>query len=161
MGSPSMDTDKFSLRWNDFDENFKKSYRELREKDLLSDVTLATDDGQYIHAHKIILSTGSHFFNDIFAKTNNQNNMLIYLKGIKGFELEPVLDFLYYGEASISHEDLKVFLEIGKELMVKGMDGDTTSIEGSGPEDFNKCQMKEDFSTENGFNHAKSFDSSE
>merc|ERR1719481_278131 len=117
--------DKFSLRWNDFEANFKDGFRELREDKRLCDVTLATDDGRYIQAHKIILSTGSHVFNHIFLNESNHtyNNMLIFLKGIKSSELEPVLDFLYHGEASIAHEDLKDFLATGKELKVKGMDG--------------------------------------
>ena len=77
--------DKFCLRWNDFEANFKHGFRELREDKRLCDVTLATDDGRYIQAHKMILSTGSHFFNHIFLSESNHtyNNMLI-LVGILG-----------------------------------------------------------------------------
>ena len=55
--------------------------RIIREDQRLFDVTLVTDDGQHIQGHKLILSAGSHFFGDIFLKSN-QTNMLIYLKGI-------------------------------------------------------------------------------
>ena len=84
-------------------------------------VTLVTDDGQHIKAHKIILSAGSHFFSDIFLKSN-QTNMLIYLKGIDSVQLEYILDFLYNGKASVGQEELKEFLETGKELRVKGFE---------------------------------------
>ena len=70
------------------------------------DVTLVTDDGQHIEAHKTILSAGSLFFSDIFLKSN-QTNMLIYLKGINSVQLEHLLDFIYNGEASVGQEDLK------------------------------------------------------
>jgi len=113
--------DKFCLNWNGYDTNIRESFRKLREDQRLFDVTLVTDDGQHIQAHKIILSAGSHFFSDIFLKSN-QTNMLIYLKGINSVQLENLLDFLYNGEASVGQEELKEFLETGKELQVKGFD---------------------------------------
>merc|ERR1712173_254288 len=88
----------------------------------LFDVTLATDDGHHIQAHKIILSAGSNFFKDIFTRSN-YNNMLIYLKGINRVELESVIDFIYNGEALISHDELEVFMKTAKELDVKGFEG--------------------------------------
>ena len=67
------------------------------------DVTLATDNGQHIQAHKMILSAGSNFFSDIFMKSDH-TNMLIYLNGISSVELEQVTAFLYNGETSIAQE---------------------------------------------------------
>jgi len=112
--------EKFCLKWNDFDENIRDYFRTLRKDQRLFDVTLATDDGQQVQAHKIILSAGSHFFSDIFQKCNHAN-MLIYLKGIRSADLEHVTDFMYNGEASISQVEIKEFLETGKELRVKGL----------------------------------------
>merc|ERR1719508_521625 len=89
----------------------------------LFDVTLVTDDGQHIQAHKIILSAGSHFFSDIFMKSNH-SNMLVYLKGISSDKLEPVIDFIYNGEVFITQEQLEVFIETGNELLVKGLEGE-------------------------------------
>ena len=70
--------DKWCMKWNEFDTNIREYLRILREDQRLFDVTLVTDDGQHIQAHKIILSAGSHFFSDIFLKSN-QTNMLIFL----------------------------------------------------------------------------------
>ena len=53
--------DKLCMKWNEFDTNIRKYLRILREDQRLFDVTLVTDDGQHIQAHKIILSAGSHF----------------------------------------------------------------------------------------------------
>ena len=82
------------------------------------DVTLVTDDGQHIQAHRMILSAGSQFFSDIFLKSN-QTNILIYLKGINSVQLKHILDFVYNGEASVEQDDLKEFIETGKELRVR------------------------------------------
>jgi len=118
--------DKFCLNWNGYDTNIRESFRKLREDQRLFDVTLVTDDGQHIPAHKIILSAGSQFFSDIFLKSN-QTNMLIYLKGINSVQLDYFLDFIYNGEASIGQEDLKEFLETGKEFQVKGFEAYVSS----------------------------------
>ena len=109
------------MKWNEFDTNIREYLRILREDQRLFDVTLVTDDGQHIQAHKIILSAGSHFFSDIFLK-NNQTNMLIYLKGINSVHLKHLLDFIYNGEASVGQDELKEFIETGKEMRVKGFE---------------------------------------
>merc|ERR1719186_1368748 len=106
--------EKFCLKWNEFETNIRESFKELREEQNHFDVTLATDDGHLIEAHKIILSAGSKFFRDILRQTKHPSPF-IYLKGI-----ERVVDFLYNGEAFIAQEDLNKFLEAAKELQIKG-----------------------------------------
>merc|ERR1712129_364274 len=75
----------------------------------------------------MVLSAGSHLFSDIFKKTNHFN-MLIYLKGISSAEIEPVVDFLYNGEAFVDHDYVKTFLGTAKELQVKGLSGEFGGI---------------------------------
>merc|ERR1712179_362579 len=113
--------DKWCMKWNEFDTNIREYLRIIREDKRMFDVTLVTDDGQHMQAHKVVLSAGSHFFSDIFLKSN-QTSMLIYLKGINSVQLKCLLDFIYNGEASIGQEELKEFLETGKELQVKGFE---------------------------------------
>ena len=60
--------------------------------------------------------------------------MLVYLKGISSDKLEPVIDFLYNGEAFITQDQVKVFIETGKELQVKGLEGELTGVEEKTPE---------------------------
>merc|ERR1719186_2238816 len=83
--------EKFCLRWNEFETNIRESFRELREEQNHFDVTLATDDGHQIEAHKIILSAGSNFFSKILRQTKH-SSPFIYLKGINRVELEYVID---------------------------------------------------------------------
>ena len=118
---------KVSMNWNGYDSNIRTSFRKLREELRLFDVTLVTDDGKHIQAHKVILSAGSNFFSDIFMKSNN-GNMLVYLKGISSDKLEPVINFIYNGEVVITQEQLGVFIEMGKELKVKGIEDELTGI---------------------------------
>merc|ERR1712126_3227 len=116
----TMDTEKFCLKWNEFEENVRNTFKAFRNDQKLCDVTLATDDGHQVKAHKIILSAGSDFFSEIFSKCN-QTNMLVYLKGIRKTNLENITNFLYNGEALITQNDLNDFLETAQELKVKGL----------------------------------------
>ena len=115
-----MATEKFCLKWNEFEKNIRHSFRCLRKDKTLFDVTLATDDGHHVQAHRLILSAGSDFFGDIFSKCN-QTNMLIYLKGVSKIDIENIADFLYDDEALVSQEQLNSFLETAQELKIKGL----------------------------------------
>merc|ERR1712055_416796 len=66
-------------------------------------------------------------FSNIFMKSNH-GNMLVYLKGISSDKLEPIIDFIYTGEVFITQEQLKVFIETGKGLLVKGLEGEMTGV---------------------------------
>ena len=109
------------------DSNFGEFFSRVRKDQHLADVTLVTDDGQHLQAHKIILSAGSHFFDSVFTKSNH-SNMLVYLKGISSGHLEQVIDFIYKGEVSIAQEEINIFIETGKELQIKGLEGELTGI---------------------------------
>ena len=118
--------DKLCFRSNAF--NVKESFRKFREYEGLFDVTLATEDGQEIKAHKIILSAGSYFFSDIFLR-NNHPNMYIFLKGVSKPELLQVTEFLYNGEASISKDEVKDFFETAQFLQIKGLQEDLQTLD--------------------------------
>ena len=115
MGS----SEKFCLRWNDFEANISSAFRDLKNEKDFSDVTLACADGQ-IEAHKVILAGSSPFFNRILKK-NSHSHPLIYLKGIKFSDVEAVLNFIYHGKVNIEEANLNDFLEVAEELEVKGL----------------------------------------
>jgi len=115
MGS----TEKFCLRWNDFESNISGAFRELREDKDFFDVTLACDDDQ-IQAHKVILSACSPFFRQIL-KRNKHDHPLLYMKGVRYIDLVSVLNFMYHGEVNIAQEELNSFLATAEDLQVKGL----------------------------------------
>jgi len=115
MGS----TEKFCLRWNDFESNISVAFRELREEKDFFDVTLACEDSQ-VQAHKVILSACSPFFRNILRRNPHQHPLL-YLKGVQYKELLSVLNFMYMGEVNVAQEELNSFLAVAEELRVKGL----------------------------------------
>ena len=108
-----MASDKFCLKWNDFQENVNSSFATLRVDHTLADVTLVCEDGQQLQAHKVILATSSPFFQKLF-NLNKHANQLIFMRGIKQQDLEAVMDFLCYGEANVYQENLDNFLMISQ-----------------------------------------------
>ena len=54
-------TEKLCLQWNDFKDNVKSAFGNLRESADFADVTLACEDGNQIEAHKVVLTASSPF----------------------------------------------------------------------------------------------------
>jgi len=120
-------SEKFCLRWNDFESNISVAFRELREEKDFFDVTLACDDSQ-IQAHKVILSACSPFFRNVLRRNPHQHPLL-YLKGVKYKELLCVLNFMYQGEVNVAQEELNSFLAVAEDLRVKGLTQNNSSGE--------------------------------
>jgi len=117
-----MTSEKFCLRWNDFETNISDAFRELRKDKDFFDVTLACENEQ-IQAHKVILSACSSFFRNILRRNVHQHP-LVYLKGVKFGDLQSVLNFMYQGEVSVAQEELNSFLAVAEDLKVKGLTQD-------------------------------------
>eukprot|EP00092_Neocalanus_flemingeri_P050284 GFUD01058075.1.p1 GENE.GFUD01058075.1~~GFUD01058075.1.p1 ORF type:complete len:354 (+),score=73.88 GFUD01058075.1:262-1323(+) len=120
-------SEKFCLRWNDFETNISVAFRELREEKDFFDVTLACDDSQ-IQAHKVILSACSPFFRNVLRRNPHQHPLL-YLKGVKYKELLSVLNFMYMGEVNVAQEELNSFLSVAEDLRVKGLTQNNSNSE--------------------------------
>jgi len=115
----TMGSEKFCLRWNDFESNISSAFKELRDDKDFFDVTLACEDEQ-IQAHKVILSACSPFFRNILRRNTHQHPLL-YLKGIKYSDIQSVLNFMYHGEVNVAQEELNSFLAVAEDLRVKGL----------------------------------------
>ena len=79
--------EKLCLQWNDFQDNIKSAFGNLREDKDFSDVTLACEDGQQFEAHKVILAAASPFFQNVLAKNNKHPHPLIFMRGVKSFDM--------------------------------------------------------------------------
>ena len=113
-------SEKLCLQWNDFQDNVKSAFGNLRECTDFNDVTLACEDGRQIEAHKVVLAASSPFFQTVLKK-NKHSHPLIYMRGVKSVDLMAIVDFLYFGEANVFQEDLDSFLALAEELELKGL----------------------------------------
>ena len=113
-------SEKLCLQWNDFNSNVNKAFGNLREDNDFSDVTLASEDGHQVEAHKVILAAASPFFKEMLLKKKH-SHPLIYMRGVKTDILIAMVDFLYTGEAKVSQESLDSFLAVASDLKLKGL----------------------------------------
>jgi len=112
-------SEKFCLRWNDFETNISSAFREIREEKDFFDCTLSCGTRQ-IQAHKLILSACSPFFRSVLRQNPHQHPLL-YLKGVEFNDLQAVLNFMYHGEVNVAQEELNSFLSVAEDLKVKGL----------------------------------------
>ena len=107
-------SEKFCLKWNDFQKNVKTAFVDLRTDSDFTNVTLACEDDHQIEAHKVVLAASSPVFQNL-VKRNKHSHPLVYLRGLKTEDLLAVVDFLYYGETNIYQENLDTFLNIAED----------------------------------------------
>ena len=87
-----MTTEKFFLKWTDFQYNISNAYQELGSNLDFSDLTLVCEDDQHFEAHRIILSACSPFF-------SKHSHPMIYMKGLNANELGAIVDLQLKGLA--------------------------------------------------------------
>ena len=115
-------SEKFCLKWNDFDTNVTNSFRKLRTEDDFYDVTLVSSDYKQVSAHRLVLSTCSDYFRNILTHSKHSNPLLC-LEGITSNEISQVLDYIYNGELQIYQENLERFLQIAQRFQLEGLIG--------------------------------------
>ena len=111
---------EFCLKWNDFNTAVSESFLRLREEKNFFDVTLVTEDGIFIEAHKVVLSASSNFFKDILKKMPTKDPFL-YLSGMNCTDLNLIMEYIYRGEVTIQRENVDTFLEIAFKLKIEGI----------------------------------------
>ena len=127
-----MDQEKYTLHWDTYSEHLRNILKEISFDASFADVTLVTDDKKQMKAHRNILSACSSVFKEILHINTNNDNPVIYLRGIQHSEMESILQFIYLGEAKFYEERMNEFLTVAKNLdireLAKGIeDGDNAA----------------------------------
>ena len=125
MSGARKESDKFCLRWNDFESNLSAAFQSVREEKELYDVTVACDGGGEFQAHRLVLSACSQVLRQVICRKSqlggNQQQQVIYLRGVNSRDLKFILSFMYQGEVSIAQDHLNSFLAVAEDLQVKGL----------------------------------------
>ena len=58
---------------------------------------------------------------------------MIYLKGFQSNDFVSILDFLYFGEANVSHDGVESYLALAEDLKIKGLRSDQEPTEAKIP----------------------------
>ena len=84
-----------------------------------TDATLACE-GKFYSVHKLVLSTCSDYFSDMFERLDNKNPIIV-LKDIKCADLEALLDYMYLGEVNVKQSELSSLIKSAECLQIKGL----------------------------------------
>ena len=113
-------SEKFCLKWNDFQTNVSNSFRKLWTSDHFYDVTLVSDDQQQVSAHKVVLASSSEYFKNILT-SNKHSHPMLCLNGVSSSEMKNILDFIYNGEIQLYQDHLDQFLAIAQRFQLEGL----------------------------------------
>ena len=109
-----------NIMWNSFSDHVMDMMKELMTQHDFADVTLISEDKRTFKAHKNILSAFSPFFKDIL-QVDASRTPLIFLKGVTGIELQSILNFIYLGNTTSSHDRINDLILSANILEIKGL----------------------------------------
>ncbi|XP_045610693.1 protein bric-a-brac 2 isoform X6 [Procambarus clarkii] len=114
-----MDGGLLSLRWNDHGQTFFKMLSGVRKREAYCDVTLACD-GRFYPVHKLVLSTCSDFFDQMFEKTACKHPVIV-VANVAYKDLEALLNYMYLGEVNVLQTELTGLMKAAEALRIKGL----------------------------------------
>ena len=136
-------SEKFNLKWNDFESNISKSFSKLRGESQLFDVTLVGQDQKKVSAHKVVLSACSDFFRNIFY-SNTHSHPMLYIDGVYSTDIYLMLNYIYQGEVYIHQEHLDRFLEGANKFQLKGLMQSDAEVKNSGDMKTDELKLNEE-----------------
>ena len=123
-----MHQEMYSLSWKSYSDHLSDMMKELIKNNDFADITLVTDDKKHMKAHKNILSACSPAFRYLMS-FDKKSNSIFYLRGIQFSELESIMQFIYFGEATLHKERMNEFLSAAESLEIKGLSNTDAEIE--------------------------------
>merc|ERR1711915_582168 len=96
-------------------------FQYIRCENYLRNVTLVSDDGKTVEAHKLVLCASSKFLNELLSDTGGNNNAWIYLSGVEHYELKDMVEFMYTGEIMTPEVNMTNLLNLANLLAVENL----------------------------------------
>ena len=87
-----------------------KGMQDLEE---FCDVTLVSEDGYRIRAHKVVLASASTILRDTIQSNEKEKEyQVVHMNAVKSRLLKAIVDLIYKGETKVNHRDCEEFLNI-------------------------------------------------
>jgi len=136
----------YEVTWPEFSSNRTSYLYEQVKLNNFVDVTIVFDEEE-VSAHKVVLASSSSFFQRVLERSTHPNPIL-YLKGVEKRLFSHLLEFIYLGEVSLPDADFDKFLQMARDLKVKGLlvenPGVEDTIQSSFPQEDESVTLKED-----------------
>ncbi|XP_066991448.1 longitudinals lacking protein, isoforms H/M/V isoform X3 [Anabrus simplex] len=112
---------QFCVKWNSYSSNLQNVFPRLLNSEHFVDITLACE-GQMIKCHKVVLSACSTYFERLLVH-NPCQHPIIFMKDLKHWEVQALVDFMYKGEVNVSQDELNSLLAAAEALQIRGLCG--------------------------------------
>ncbi|KAK7072200.1 hypothetical protein SK128_014052, partial [Halocaridina rubra] len=109
-----------ALSWNNHASTFCHMLSHIRLKDKYADATVACE-GKFYPVHRIVLSTCSKYFEEMFELTSAGKHPIVLLQDVRKYELEAILSYMYAGVVSVAQKDLARLIKVAELLQIKGL----------------------------------------
>lgn len=97
---------KLTLGYKQHPSSLLKGLNSLRQHNLLCDCTLIIEEHQFL-IHRAVLAASSDYFRALFTADLRENGSPeVTLKGISAGNFQPVVDFMYTGEVTLTQSNL-------------------------------------------------------
>ena len=110
--------------WHTYTDHLKELLHDMKTDDTFADITIVSDDGREIRAHKVVLGASSPTMKNLLT---NKDTNTINLKGIAFEEIDSILQFIYLGEATLFEERVQEFLSAAQKLKIKELSKESES----------------------------------
>merc|ERR1712113_1293836 len=99
-----------------FQQQVLASLPRIYKEKTFSDVILVSEDQGHRQAHRVILSSVSPVFRSILEGLASVQSPVIFLKGVRGEDLESILHFIYKGTLVLSQDRVECVLQLLKDF---------------------------------------------
>ena len=101
------------LKIDNHGERTRDIFKHLKSDKMFTDVTLASEDGNTITAHKVILAYSSPYLYSILQTNSLDSPVTLPVKYV---HLQSLVEYIYLGETRVEVLMVKEFLEVAKKL---------------------------------------------
>ncbi|GLH03662.1 Longitudinals lacking protein, isoforms H/M/V [Gryllus bimaculatus] len=107
------------LHWGEHGNTLVAVFERLLGSGTLVDCTLAAE-GQYIKAHKAVLSACSPYF-EVVLNQHGEKHPIVVLQDVKFHQLKAMIEFMYRGEVVVSKDQIDDLCKAAESLQIKGL----------------------------------------
>ncbi|GLH14797.1 Uncharacterized protein GBIM_19109 [Gryllus bimaculatus] len=109
----------YCLKWNNYQTHIADICFQSLEAGSMVDVTLCAE-GQCIHAHRIVLSACSTYFQNILSNSMEVHPYII-LSDMSYEDIKCIIEFVYRGEISLTADRFTSVLKTAEDLRISGL----------------------------------------
>ena len=104
----------YQVKMKQFQSNANDILGRMKHIEEFCDVTLLSDDGERILAHKVVLASASTIFRKMFETYKEDEDQVISMRGVQSNFINSMVNLIYNGETEVKLIECDEFMNILK-----------------------------------------------